>query len=153
MIRALTLAQPWPVAFDLGKDIENREWAPWTSVLGHYIALHGGARKSAEVARYDSEFILAAAGERGLGHRLPLPQIFGVFAVIRITGCVRNGQRSLDENDPTTSPWWMGPIGWTFEDYNRLEQPIPCPGALGLWNLPGDIEDQLLEQLPWLGEL
>lgn len=40
-IRGLTLAQPWPWAFPY-KDVENRSWAPPKSMLGEWIALHGG---------------------------------------------------------------------------------------------------------------
>jgi hypothetical protein len=34
-----------------------------------------------------------------------------------------------------------------LENPRPLAEPVACRGALGLWTLPGDVLDQVLEQL------
>ena len=36
---------------------------------------------------------------------------------------------------------------WFLENAKRLKTPIPCKGALSLWQVPAEIERQILEQL------
>jgi len=32
--------------------------------------------------------------------------------------------------------WFFGPIGWVFADIYKFKSPIPCKGALNLWEAP-----------------
>lgn len=139
-IYGLTIAQPWPWAFSLGKRVENRSWAPPRSMLGQKIALHGGRRKSPRT--YD--FQKGAEAVVRIGKPAPVrymdvPQVEGVFAVARLARVVRVDSE-LPDGD---CRWFFGPFGWVLEDYVRLPEPVPCKGALGLWALPDDVLERV----------
>lgn len=128
-MKALTVWQPHATLIVHGpKDIENRNWKPPAAVVGHRIAIHAGrtidlaARKMFE-EEYP-EFSSLMRGPRGA--------IIGTAIV----------KGWIDESD---SMWFSGPIGWELEDRRALKKPIPCLGALGLWEVPELVMRQVLE--------
>jgi hypothetical protein len=143
-LRALTLWQPWAHAVaHLGKDVENRTWKPWPSVIGTRIAIHAAAKvdhlyeAAAErhIARVAYHQLLNADLARG-----PLPR--GVIvATARVTGFVH-------ESESPRSPWFGGPYGWTLDEVIALPAPVPCRGAQGLWRVPDDVAALVLGRLP-----
>lgn len=134
-MRALTLWQPWAHAVaHLGKRIENRPWAPWSTIIGQVIAIHAAAKLDpVEEAR-------VSAAIRARGHALPpaeqLPR-GAIVATARVTGYVR---RSDD-------PWFFGPFGWQLADVVALPAPVPCRGMQGLWPVPPDVESKVRMQM------
>lgn len=133
-MKALSLWQPWPWAiFNLpperAKDIENRTWeAPW--ILGQTIAIHA-AKKFDDADAW--RFVKHASGGYALppsGASLPTGAIIGVVRVVRFVRA-------------SPSPWFVGPVGWVLAEAVRLDEPIPCKGAQGLWDVPRDVEDVL----------
>lgn len=153
-IRGLTLAQPWPWAFPW-KDVENRKWAPPDSMLGEWIALHGGrlpGRKMTDEQIHDWHFILHTM-------RVHRPEVFngemmrharekdwyrGIFGVARLVGWAGDSgvAQMLDTKIDTfakhaQSPWAVGPWRWLLEDVVVFspEHFVPRKGELGLWQL------------------
>jgi hypothetical protein len=129
--RALTLWRPWDQAILFGgKDLENRDWAPWDSIIGKLIAIHAGKKFDHEGA----EWML----EKGL-YWPATPELCptGIVGVARVTGAVVKSE----------SPWFVGKYGWVLEDVRAFQKPIACPGAQGLWKVEGKPLEQLIAAL------
>ena len=118
-MKAITIKQPWVYAIlHEGKDIENRSWQ--RSFRG-WIAIHASAQpdRNAWFPR---------------GHRLPdltdLPcsAICGVALVEDIVSKSRS--KWFDRPDDGSINY-----GWVLGSVKPLKNPIPCKGALGLWNV------------------
>ena len=123
-MKALTISQPYASLISAGeKWIENRHWE--TRYRGP-MAIHAGKGTQyldrRELAKY--------------------PQ--GVLAVCSLVACFRLADldrlgpqlatvgRTIEEvraHEHAEGPWC-----WLLADVRRLEAPIPCRGAQGLWN-------------------
>ena len=134
-MQALTLRHPWPWAIvALGKRIENRKWSA-AMAPGTWYAIHGGKVPTGD----DLYDVLEQARELVLRLRYMLPRdanpklrdacLTGIVALAQHGGYVR-------ESD---DPWFEGPVGWVIADLIVLDEPIPCRGAQGLWNVPEEI--------------
>lgn len=133
-MKAITIKQPWVHAIlHEGKDIENRSWQ--RSFRG-WLAIHAAAQP-----RRDVDF--------PRGHRVPDLGKLSYSAICGVA-CV------VDIVTKSRSKWFWRPddgsinYGWILEDVKGLKTPIPCKGALGLWNLPPDVLRELQSQLPKL---
>lgn len=123
-IRGLTLQRPWEWAiFHAGKDVENRTWKPPAYMLEQYLAIHAGKTLDKDGARWI---------EDRFGLVVPETQGGVIVGVVRLAGVVT-------ESD---SPWFAGPFGWVLADKVAIE-PVKCSGKLGLWELPGDVLEQV----------
>lgn len=149
---AVTLRHPWPLAFTaFGKDIENRHWSPNRLRVGDRIALHAGKapavgeRLRAADADYWSEIREALAWMRRQGVDFGGPVTAEM--IIRQSSAVFMVARYDGEAQTSGSRWFAGPIGWRLEDRVELATPVPCRGAQGLWQLPADVEAQVMAQL------
>jgi hypothetical protein len=131
-MKALTIKQPWVHAIlHEGKDIENRSWR---RTFRGWIALHASGQPS-----------------RGAtfppGHRLP---DFSDLDYSAICGVVR----VVDIVTSSRSKWFWQPddgsinYGWVLTSALALKEPVPCKGALGLWEVPPNIVSQVEGQLP-----
>jgi hypothetical protein len=137
-VKSLTVRQPWAWAIlHAGKNIENRSWAP-KAVLPFQIAVHAGAHCTA--SEYDAalDSIWRDGG----------PEIYTPLREDLVLGCVVGvvDVIGVERRNPG-SPWWMGPIGWRLANPRPLVEPVPCRGARGLWDLPADVERDVIEQL------
>jgi hypothetical protein len=110
-MRALSVRQPWAWAIlYAGKDIENRLWQN-QHCLGT-IAVHA----SAGLDRLDD---LPHGVRRPTSQELDRSAV-GVVDVVAVVEHHR-------------SRWFSGPLGWVLSNPRPLPRPIPCKGALGLW--------------------
>lgn len=84
-----------------------------------------------------------------------------IVAVAEITGCFqtpsegsawieRYGGFRLPPPEPERSFGDYSPnrFAWRFGNIRQLTTPIPCKGALGLWNVPADVVEQINAQVP-----
>lgn len=134
---ALTVWRPWSwMISDCGKNIENRSWPPPAWVVGRYVAIHAGKH-------FDYEARLWAREKLGL--IVPCsPQIpEGIVAIARLAGSTRKSD----------DVWFAGPeidgtpnYGWLLEDIVRIDPPVVCKGAQGLWPVPEDLLATLRER-------
>lgn len=130
IMKALTVKQPWAFAiFHLGKPVENRDWD--TPVRGR-IAIHTSklVRKSEFTISATAIAHIAAPGLVPPQDELPHGMIIGTVEVV---DCVE----SMD------SPWFFGDFGFVLRDPVLLPAPIPAVGALGFWDVPKEIEEQI----------
>lgn len=145
---ALTLKHPWPFAIcHMGKRIENRRWKPWRSILGGFIAIHGGTVPESHVLIRD----IVDEG-RDLIRRFGKPEGFddiklrdacmtGIVAIVRVIGIIDG----LDDQG-SDDPWFEGPYGWKLDDVFMLPKPVACKGARGLWEIPYPEVNDVIEQ-------
>ena len=168
---ALTLIRPWSCALARGpKPIENRSWSPPLSALGQLVAFHGG-KKWDEDAAHDMIAPCLPNGEsqpRALWPEAPRTSDespMGVVGVGRLIGVYRGGTRfdvadayspgavaryiRVSEVFAAGRAWYVGgdAYGWIFDERRALKTPVPCRGAQGLWQLPGDVEAAVRKQL------
>lgn len=143
----LTLRHPWAWAICYaGKNCENRTWKPHPNRLrpGQWFGLHGGGYPREE--RWNEALAdLAALQNLGLVSRaLNLKDVIveGICAVLQYEGTVHQTQGGPIRN----SPWFAGPVAWTWSRMIVLPEPVPSRGAQGLWDVPQDVLHRVLEQ-------
>jgi hypothetical protein len=135
---ALTILQPWATAIALGpKRVENRSWPPPRAAVGQLMAIHAGKR-------WDGQAGLDAFAKRvyqpGAERLRAMPSDeYPMGAVIAVARLARVVTASDD-------PWFFGPYGWMLTEVQAIE-PVPCRGAQGLWQLPPDVETQVMRAL------
>lgn len=132
-MKGLTLKASWAWAvIHAGKDIENRSWK--TKIRGR-IAIHASSnitRKAYHIAmtkisvyRWKSEPLLPKYEDILKGV---------IIGSVEIVDCVRYSD----------SKWFEGSYGFVLANPVPLKSPIPFTGKLGFWNVPEDIEKQLI---------
>ncbi|ORA24902.1 hypothetical protein [Mycobacterium aquaticum] len=148
-MKALTVQQPWAWAIFHGKRVENRTQL-W-SYRGP-LAIHAGARWS---DRGEDSFLVRSAfreHNRWWDGRTTLPrdpfEMGAIIGVVDLVDVHPDGKRCCP-------PW--GESGYVehggrerrrithlvLENPRALAEPIPCKGALGLWNVPTDIVETI----------
>ncbi|MBB0246750.1 hypothetical protein FNQ90_22175, partial [Streptomyces alkaliphilus] len=114
-MRALTIRQPWIGAILHGpKRRENRSWRPASQHIGTRIALHAAVAVDRR-AVLPPGIVPAWPDHRGA--------ILG-------TATLTTAHRAAD----CCAPWGHQEPGlwhWELDDIHRLEEPLPCRGALG----------------------
>lgn len=157
-MKALTLTQPWATLVAIGaKRIETRSWS--TSYRGDLL-IHAGAGlgpvggKKGLVMQCARKHFLPALDAimpehlRGIGspaliaERLPLGAI---IAVCRLHHCCptehiasdwwrkNNLSHCLTDQEHAFGDYSPGRYAWLLADIRALPEPVPCKGALGLW--------------------
>jgi len=121
------------------KRVETRSW---TTGYRGLLAIHAAKGFPA----WAREF---AAEERAIG-RLPaqLP-VAAIVAVARLVAVRPTSEASLlvGPLERHLGDYTDGRFGWFCEDIVALRDPVGCRGALGLWQLPLDIERAVLSQV------
>jgi len=126
-MKCLSVKQPWAWAIVNGfKDVENRSWAPGPKSLreGDSFLIH--ASQSFDKKGY--KWILENRAELGLMIcQIPSRKLFVTGAIV---GAAIYGGAVTE----SSSRWFFGPKGWVIREALDLADPIPCKGALGLWD-------------------
>lgn len=143
-MRALSIRQPWVWAIlHAGKLIENRHWHC------HYrgpVWLHASKWwNEREVRECLQEDVYPTATVTGVTLSMSIDealrevraQLGGIVGRARIVGCIQGSR----------SPWFMGAHGFVLADVVALPRLIPCRGALGLFDVPSDVEQAALAAL------
>jgi len=154
-MRGLTVKQPWAhMITHCGKDTENRTWKP-PAGLGTF-AIHAGARagwdRTAEQSRvawrawWTWAEALPPMNVPGPLRRDSIFIDYGAIVAVCDLGSLTHDATGAEAC--SCSPW-SAPRSWHWELANvrPLAEPVPCRGALGLWNLPADVESAVLAQL------
>jgi hypothetical protein len=153
-MRAISLTQPWAQLVALGKKtIETRSWrTPYTGP----IAIHAAKAMPPEaLALRLTEPFFSALGTDGL-RAIDGTARGAIVAVGNLAGCRTTNPGVLGRPDDAPLAWsdeyafgdyspgrWM----WFLEDVRALPEPIACRGALGLWDVPWDVEGRIARQL------
>ncbi|MBU6280200.1 MAG: hypothetical protein KGN78_13245 [Actinomycetales bacterium] len=140
-MKALTLWQPWAAAIaHSSKRVENRGWKPWPSVIGQRIAIHASSRNltQEELANVQVHPLFG-----------PTLEYLHVRSAIVCTAVVTGYATSRAElpSHSQHGAWYVdGSVAWLLDRVWSLEEPVPCKGAHGLWDVPADVFRQLQEQ-------
>lgn len=145
-MKALTLQRPWPVAMfylkpEIRKDVENRSWTLPKKYFGQRVAIHAGSKK-VDVFEHWLDIIKPSPSDvlELLQKWNELSKIQGIIGTVIFSG--------WHYAEDSKSRWAEdGCICWQIEDPIALPKPIPCKGAQGLWDVPLDIERQILEEV------
>ncbi len=131
-MKALSLIQPWATAIMMGnKKIETRSWK--TDYRGR-IAIHAGM----SFPKYAIEFAQTEVALGRLPRRIPRGAIIGFVTII---GMQRTEEAALTITglERLYGDYSYGRWAWLLADPEVLFEPVPCKGALGLWEVPADI--------------
>ena len=152
-MRGLSLTQPWAQLVAIGaKRIETRSWSTrWRGLL----AIHAAKGYPADARAFRaSRWATAALDEAGITSHddLPLGAIVVVAPLVdcRLTGTELVTARwvlDLVGQELAFGDYSPRRFGWFLEDVRRLAEPVPCRGALGLWELPPDVMEGIERQL------
>ena len=162
-MKALTVRQPWAwLIIHAGKRVENRTWCPPRHMLGQRIAIHASKRVDlhdcaetfAELRAQDmlddvAEKVTLRMLQDGSGSVLGVATLLGWLDArqdLASAASVEQGAEAHHVYDLDEDPWWIGPVGWLLRDVRAIE-PVPCKGALGLWELQAEVEHHVLRAL------
>lgn len=131
-MKALSFRQPWAELILQGrKTIDLRTWP--TRHRGH-LAIHASQQMEVEICRlYNLDPATLTTGA-----------LVGVVEVVEMVPLDDGKWESLRDQHLKPGPFPGDLLGWRLHDPQRLPQPIPLSGRLGLFSIP----DELLEQLP-----
>jgi hypothetical protein len=149
-LRCLSVWQPRASALALG--INRYETRAWATRYREPIAIHAAKRwTGTEIAFHRS----CAARLRQQGHSMadqyavePLP-LGCIVAIADLVACwrVEEFPYRLDEAERMFGDFSPGRYAWHFSDMVRLPEPVPCRGHQGLWTLPREVADQVMNQM------
>lgn len=135
-IRGLTLTQPWASSMALGyKRVETRSWR--TAYRG-WLAIHAAKGFPRDARAF-------AAEERAFGRMIsPIP-CSAIVAICHLDDCRPTEEAAFDVSaiERRLGDYSPGRYAWFTSKLAGLVEPIPCRGALSLWQLPSDIEARL----------
>lgn len=143
-MKALSLTQPWATLIAIGaKRIETRSWS--TRYRGT-IAIQAASRMPASAVAlcYEDPFVrvLTAAGYDRVD-QLPRGAIIAIVGIDEVfsTNTIDAEQRLPRAlyhlpHEREFGDYSDDRFGWVLRDVERLREPIPCKGALGLWTVP-----------------
>ena len=120
-MKTLSIKQPWAWAIFHGKDIENRVWS--TKFRGDLL-IHTGQKTDQE----GGDWIIKN-----------FPDLVPVGAEILLpTGCIIGKVTMTSCVIHSSSPWFFGPYGFTFENPVLFKKPIPYCGKLKICDVPDE---------------
>lgn len=124
-MKAITICQPYASLIAEGrKRVENRTWP--TKYRGP-LAIHAGKSRN---------WLGSWSGA------MPDPMPFGaVVATCRLSDCLSFSVATDRPSLPARLEWvadhrhTKGPYCWVLEEVDRLDDPLPCSGSQGLWDV------------------
>jgi len=174
-MKGLTLTQPWATLVAIGaKRIETRSWH--TSYRGP-LAIHAAKGYPDRGLRFDEPFFMAL-WRAGIRPDMPIPT-GAIVAVCTLLDCVPTHNPAVavepgkpwftgarrgvgqhyyevpptDSNEYAFGDYTPGRYAWLLADVCALPEPIPCKGALSLWEpdtkLQAAIKRQLIAGRGW----
>jgi hypothetical protein len=124
---------------------------PHKSLIGEYVALHGGvvprSGQRLEEMHHALEWIqlhspMGPAAQKHLANGVSMHAFTGIFAVAKLEAAVRVGEE-LPVAFRNQAGWRAeGQCAWLFSDFRRHTQTVDCKGSLGLWDVaPIELEE------------
>lgn len=138
-LRGFSLTQPWATLVAYGaKQWETRSWS--TSYRG-LVAIHAakGFPLDCRELCFHQPFCDALRFRCGIVTLGDLPR-GAILCIARLTDCVRITDTNAPDGDEYEfGNYQAGRFMWRLENVRRLQAPIRCKGALGLWMVPPEI--------------
>jgi len=161
-VKALSLTQPWATLVAIGaKRVETRSWS--TNHRGT-IAIHASKGFPADCRRlcWDEPFRSTLLDLVDFGsysdldedssERFSVLPLGAIVAVAKLTAVektefVTSMSQGLLVHEIEFGDYTRGRFAWFLQDVRKLPVPIPCKGALGLWDVPAAILEAIAPQL------
>ena len=157
-MKAISLTQPWASLIAFGeKRWETRSWS--TTYRGEIaIAASAGFGPIGKTGfrllcmEHPFDKVLARHA-RGGQVELPLGKIVAVARVVRVVRTEewkflwRTEKITAAEHEGSFGGYEPNRFAWELEDVRTLARPVPCKGALSLWDVPSDVEREVRAQL------
>ncbi|MBI3654110.1 MAG: 2-oxoglutarate dehydrogenase E1 [Acidobacteria bacterium] len=153
-MKALSLTQPWATLVVLinakgqaEKQYETRSWQ-WTP-RQQIVAIHAAKtfpKWAKDLCKTEPFRSVLAAHNFTDWAQLPLGEIVGCARIAQ-TWQTQNIRQTLSSQELAFGDYSSGRIAIELCDPVRVAKPISCRGALGLWQVPPEIEQQIREQL------
>jgi len=139
-VKCLTISQPYASLIASGeKWVENRTWP--TSYRG-LIAIHAGKGTQYldkdELKEYPTGCVVAVAN---LSACMPLKDMQGISRNQSVPQAGKTIGQIIDH------PHAEGPVCWILSEVQKLDEPVSCRGAQGLFDLPSDVETMVREKI------
>lgn len=126
-MKALTIWQPWAGLIIHGvKRVENRTWKS-SLKIGDRFAIHAG--KDDGVAEWVEQEIYKLGSKMYWDNGV-------ILGTVRLAGIITRA----DQLPPDQRKWFAGPVGWVLADARPWFMPPRCKGALGLWEIPQEVQ-------------
>ncbi len=143
-MKTLSLTQPWASLVAVGeKRFETRSWP--TRYRG-LLAIHAAKNFPAwarDLSLTSTPFV-DALFENGVNPVWGLPQ-GAIVGVVELLDCLPTGAvlDQISTRELVFGDFSPGRYAWKLGDGVRFAEPIPCRGALGLWDTPADVEAEI----------
>lgn len=130
-MKALTLTQPYATLVAIGaKTIETRSWS--TKYRGR-VAIHAGRKAGSIQFVFQAEpFRSALQLTDNSTLALPLGAVVAIADLVDVVPTVSVADE-LNAQELAFGDYSAGRFAWILRDVERLARPMPCRGALGLW--------------------
>ncbi len=144
-MKALSLIQPYATLIMLGYDYKWLETRSWQTAHRGRLAIAASASKpkwAREVAENDPH-IKAALAEHDLTFdMLPRGCVLGVVDVVAMHKITAEFVATLTPMEIAAGDYTLNGKRWAWqlEDRQPLAAPVPCKGALSLWEVPKEVE-------------
>jgi hypothetical protein len=132
-IKALSLWQPWASLIACGVKVhETRHWSPPIRLIGQRLAIHA-AKKIGDV---DGALDAILTDRFGWGWSNALP-LGAIVATCTLANVYETGGRVswTTPEDIICGDWYPGRFAWHLTEVRKVDPPMPCRGAQGLWTL------------------
>lgn len=153
-MRGLSLTQPWATLVAIGaKKIETRSWGtPYRGL----VAIQAAKAYPADARAFALDSLATSRLIAGMTHlHLPYRHDFPddlprgcIVAVAGLVDCRYTGAQGqlvaswpfdVSVEERAFGDFTRGRFGWLLDDIRPLGEPIPCRGALGLWEVPAEV--------------
>lgn len=143
-MKALTLWEPWASLWASG--VKVHETRGWPTHHRGELAVHA-ARRWGSDQREAAWMLRGAITAAGLADRFAFaaPSTLGrVVGIVRVVGCYPTERADpIGPLDRMCGDWSPGRYAWATEGAVLLDEPIPCQGHQGIWELRDEIETKL----------
>jgi activating signal cointegrator 1 len=146
-VKALTVYQPWATLETLGLKGTETRGRP-TKHRGPLV-IHAGKQWSVREQRAAvniDAYLRRSLGGVGLPDELPRGCVIGVGNLLDCFQVTEENQCHFAEFDRVAGDLSLGRWVWVLEHVKALREPIPWPGAQGLWTCPTELVMEILKQ-------
>lgn len=140
-MKALSLLQPWATLIMLGyKHFETRSWA--TKHRGPLAIAASAGKQGREACAPGTDLAIMLANHNLTFDDLPCGVIVGVCQVDSMHKMDETWDLVLGEVELACGDYTNGRYAWALSHVQAFPTPVPCKGALSLWEVPTDVENQ-----------
>jgi hypothetical protein len=143
-VKAISLLQPWATLWVLG--IKINETRSWKTEHRGKLFVHASLGRDGEEFYNEVRPWLPKAAQSGLPadfHELPFGAILGSVNLIDCISINTTLIRCSSAIEIALGKYVPGRYAWRADAGLELKRPIPCKGALSIWEIPPDIQKLL----------